>query len=36
VDRVHRAMSALVGIFSTLLGGYMVWEIGYLKTLLAG
>lgn len=36
LDRVHRAMSALVGIFSTLLGGYMVWDIGYLKTLLVG
>ena len=36
LDRVHRAMSALVGILSTLLGGYMVWDIGYLKTLLVG
>jgi hypothetical protein len=32
---VHRAMTGLVGIASCALGGWMIFEIGYLKALLA-
>ena len=34
LTRVHHVMTALVGIFSCVLGIFMVVEIGYLKTLL--
>ena len=36
LNRVHRAMSAMVAGCSALLGGYMVWDIGYLRALLLG
>jgi len=36
LDRVHRALSALVGAFSAALGASMVWNIGVLKSLLGG
>jgi hypothetical protein len=35
LTRVHRAMTALIGVFSCALGVAMVVEIGYLKSLLA-
>ena len=35
LTRMHRAMTALVGVFSCALGVAMVVEIGYLKALLS-
>jgi high-affinity nickel permease len=34
LTRLHHAMAALVGVFSCVLGAFMVIEIGYLKALL--
>ncbi len=34
LTRVHRTMTALVGVFSCALGIALVLEIGYLKALL--